>query len=337
MPTLKPRDARALMLGAAVLVPSLLYVGVIAPEWRLLMAQRAQLSAASDSLAHERKLMMEIPELQKRHAQMVAWLTNEARRLFDGTDDISATSGLTEYVTRAASQSGVSIRQTETHPSVPVTGALRALRLDVQVDGNTRSVLTFLKLIENGNRLVRVGRLVVGHGGSAGTAAMPAAAFSSAAPGTTGLVTRSRLPLSVTAEIYGYAFVPTPDSLRISSSEQGAAYQPIGKTFVEPVDIADALAHDPFSPDRGATAAPSTGPGRMAAAPPPFPVKLVGTAVDQTGSGFAVCQLGDQPAVIVHQGEQIAGYTLRAIDRGSIVLADAGGKLVHLTIPTPEA
>lgn len=330
-PALKARDARAIMLGAAILVPSLLYVGAVAPAWRAMIAQRHALSAAEDSLAHETQLMFQTPQLKKRHAQMQAWLASEARRLFDGTDDIAATSGLAEYVTKAGSQSGVIVRETETHPAIPVTGTLRALRLDVRVDGDARSVMTFLKLMEGGNRLVRIGRLAVDQRVSPTTATPSSTAASNLfAPAKS-----VALPLSVSAEVYGYAFVPTPDSLRVASSQQGSTYQPLGTGLVEPIDISDALDHNPFNPDRGAAAPPAMAVRPFV--PPPFPVKLVGTAVDRTGSGFAVCQVGDDPAVIVHQGEQVAGYTLRSVDRGSIVLADASGKLVHLTIPTPEA
>jgi len=331
-PKLKSRDVRAIALGAALVVPALLYVWAIAPAWRALQSQRAALSAAQDTLAQERRLMMQMRTISARHDQMVAWLATEARRLFDGEDDIAATSGLAEYVTRAATQSGVTIRETETRPSIPVTGALRAVRLDIRVDGNTRSLMTFLKQIEGGNRLVRVGRLIVSRGGAN---VAPSITPSTTVIGLTNAIGSSHAPLSVTAEMYGYAIVPTPDSLRVASSQQGTTYRPIGNGVIESTDIGDALVHDPFSATRG-----EIPPSTLASTPPlppPFPVKLVGTAVDHAGAGFAVCQLGDQPAVIVHQGEQIAGYTLRTVDRGSITLADAGGKLIHLTIPTPEA
>jgi hypothetical protein len=329
-PTLNARDRRALLLGAAVVVPSLLYVGAVAPAWRAMYAQREELAQSREALRREQALVARVPAMTKRQTELRQWLAHEMGRLFQGSDDIAATSGLADAVTQAADRSGVQIRQTETRPAIPVTGTLHAVRLNVRIDGSTRELMTFLQLLEDGDHLIRVGQLTVGPSGAAAALQRgKALAPDGSVPGI----------LVASAELYGYAMLPMPSALRNDVSDQeGAAYHPLGKAAVESVDISDAIEHDPFSADRGTSH--TTRVASMPSAPPPpppFPVRLVGTAVDRDGGGFAVCQLGDLPAVVVHRGERIAGYTLRSIERGAITLVGAGGTLVHLSIPTPEA
>jgi hypothetical protein len=142
-----------------------------------------------------------------------------------------------------------------------------------------------------------------------------------------------RQNVSITADVYGYALIPPPASIVIDPSRAGGPYQPMSKGTVPALDVSDALAHDPFSPDRN-TPPPSQS---SRSAPPPFPVALIGTVVGRNGDDFAMCQINGAPSTPVRRGERVAGYTVRDIRRGTIVLADASGKLVNLSIPTPGA
>ena len=106
-----------------------------------------------------------------------------------------------------------------------------------------------------------------------------------------------------------------------------------------PTDIAAAVDNDVFSADRSAPSAPYRMPGENApdATPkvqPPKPVVL-GTAVATDGRHFATVQLGDGRPTLVHVGDKIGEWVVRAIERGKITLVSSDGTRIDVTVPKP--
>lgn len=100
---------------------------------------------------------------------------------------------------------------------------------------------------------------------------------------------------------------------------------PVAGGRVPPLD------DDPFSPDRAPPERRYTLPGDVppvaadAGAPAAPRPTLLGTAVASDGGGFATARLGDAPPRILHVGDRLGPYTLRAVARGRASFADATG------------
>ena len=98
-----------------------------------------------------------------------------------------------------------------------------------------------------------------------------------------------------------------------------------------------ALASDPFSPGRRLRAEPALtrAVARAATPAPELPtVRLLGTVM-RGGSGFAVCQVADDPPRTVRIGETIGELTLIALDRGRAIFRSANGPRVELFLTPP--
>jgi hypothetical protein len=67
------------------------------------------------------------------------------------------------------------------------------------------------------------------------------------------------------------------------------------------------------------------------------PIKpfVLGTAVASDGRNFATLQLGDASPVLVHVGDKIGEWVVKAIERGKIVLVSTSGTRADLTVPKP--
>jgi hypothetical protein len=106
-----------------------------------------------------------------------------------------------------------------------------------------------------------------------------------------------------------------------------------------PADIESAVDKDLFAADRSAPDAPYRMPGESdgkdkPAVEPMKPVVL-GTAVATDGRSFATLQLGDASPTLVHVGDKIGEWVVKAIERGKIVLVSTSGTRADLTVPKP--
>lgn len=119
-----------------------------------------------------------------------------------------------------------------------------------------------------------------------------------------------------------------------------ASLESITRTVPRPVaDLSAAVDNDIFSIDRTAPTAPYLMPGEedptgTPMAPPEKPVVL-GTAVATDGRSFATVQLSNQPPTLVHVGDKIGVWVVKAIERGKITLANTAGARVDVTVPKP--
>jgi len=110
-------------------------------------------------------------------------------------------------------------------------------------------------------------------------------------------------------------------------------------TVAPPTDVQAAVENDLFSAERSAPAAPYRMPGEHAPDDKPVvePMKpvVLGTVVATDGRSFATVQLGDARPTLVHVGDKIGEWAVRAIVRGKITLVSAGGTRIDVTVPKP--
>jgi hypothetical protein len=103
-------------------------------------------------------------------------------------------------------------------------------------------------------------------------------------------------------------------------------------------DIWEAIEADPFRPDRTSATAryrlPGTVPDSEHLAEQHAPaVTLLGTVMSTDGSGFALCQTGDEPARLIRPGQSIGGLKLQRVEQAKALFKGADGRSVTLTVP----
>ena len=157
--TMSASDRRALMLGAAILVPSLFFVFVVKPYRAALADVRQQLAVERDAFAGERAAV----SAAKRNPEMqhVADSSMQAMapRLFAGRDDVMASAEVATYVGEVAHASHVWLQDASTRPATALDGGVRALHVEIRGESDLRGVLEFIKTLERGGKLIRVQRL----------------------------------------------------------------------------------------------------------------------------------------------------------------------------------
>ncbi len=155
------KDRRALLLGAAVAGSALVIAFGVRPFVRALEATREELQWQRDLLGRERSAV----SASKRYPGILESrqndLTRESAPLFDGADDLSATSDLSDQISQTALTNRVLIQQIETRNSEAINDGLFAVSIDLRGEGDFEGILHFLDSLEKGKKLIRVSRLVL--------------------------------------------------------------------------------------------------------------------------------------------------------------------------------
>lgn len=192
--TMSAKDRRAIILGAVLVLPALVYIWGIRPYRAELEETRDELSIASIALSREKAAVASTdsasPSAQRSADSALAMA---APRLFEGRDDAIASAQLAAYLGSVARRSRVLMQDANTRPSVTSPEGIRTLRVEVRAESDIQGVATFLHNLESGHKLVRVDRLEI-----------------SRVPGLedkNGFET-----LSIAATISGFAFTPASPS-----------------------------------------------------------------------------------------------------------------------------
>jgi hypothetical protein len=183
---MSPSDRRALVFGAAIIVPSLFFVFGVKPYRAALANVQQELSVERDAYARERAAVSAAkrnPLMQ--HVADSAMQVMESR-LFAGRDDVMASAEIATYLGEVARASHVWLQDASTRPATALDGGVRALHVEIRGESDLRGILTLVKSLERGDKFIRVDRLDI-----------------STQPGRPGQVGTETLALS--ASIVGYA------------------------------------------------------------------------------------------------------------------------------------
>ena len=157
--SLHPGDRRAVAIGGALLLASLLTVYGLMPYLRSLDAAKAALAMERNLLQRETALLAQSRGFEVRFSAAELTLMEEAPRLFGG-DAIVATAALATHVVRTAAASRVVVRRAEPSEAVFDEGLL-ALRVSVSAVSDFEGLLGFIHALERGDKLVRVEALSI--------------------------------------------------------------------------------------------------------------------------------------------------------------------------------
>lgn len=183
------KDRRAIMLGAVIVLPALLFIWGVRPYRASLATTREELDIARLALSREKAALMTTATNPGAQRSADSALTMVATRLFEGRDDAIASAQLAAYLGGVARRSRVLMEDANTRPSSTSPEGIRTLRVEVRGESDIQGVTTFIHNLEAGNKLVRVDRLEI-----------------SRVPGLedkNGFET-----LSIAATISGFAFIP---------------------------------------------------------------------------------------------------------------------------------
>lgn len=156
--TLRPRDRRALRLGALVAGPVLAVLLVVQPYARALLAARADAAIQRELLARELGALRDGPRDARLARAATVALAAEAGRLFDGGDEVAASAELAGYVSDLAEESGLELDGSETRP--PADGD-SSVAVEIRALGDIVSISLFLQALEEGPKLVHAERITI--------------------------------------------------------------------------------------------------------------------------------------------------------------------------------
>ncbi len=197
---LSPRDKRALVIGALVLLPALFFVWVVKPYLGVLEESQDFLNAERATLARERATVEAAernPGMQQLADSLMRAMTP---RLFAGRDDIMATAELVSHLGAVAQEHSVWLQNATTRPSEVSRGGVRTLHVALRAESDIEGLLRFLRALETGPKLVHIDRLDI-----------------SVAPGS--LSPTGVEPISITASVTAYA-IPDDAARTVGAIDQ---------------------------------------------------------------------------------------------------------------------
>jgi hypothetical protein len=165
--TISAREKRTIILGAAVLLPSLGYIWGVRPYRAAMAETRDALETARLALSREKGAVVTTRTNPNAQRAADSALAMTVPRMFAGQDDAIASSELARYLGGVARQSRVLMQDASTRPSTTTPDGIRTLRVEIRAESDLQGIVTFLQALEGGNKLVRVDRLEISR--SAGT------------------------------------------------------------------------------------------------------------------------------------------------------------------------
>jgi hypothetical protein len=211
--TMGSRDKRAVMLGLAILVPSLAFIWGVKPLRQALADTHDRIATERDALSREQSAVAEATRDPARKALADSALVAARSRVFSGANDIAAGASLVSYLGDVAKRTHVWLASATTRPNptaaragatvasaagasgatgaaavrvvAPLPEGVRALRVELRAETDFQGILEFLDALERGGKLVTIERLDIAKTLRAGD--------------------EDRETLSVTATVVGYS------------------------------------------------------------------------------------------------------------------------------------
>jgi Type II secretion system (T2SS), protein M len=161
---LSDRDRRALLMGVAVIVPVLLWVGAVRPWRNALLDVRERVASERSLLAREQALVANTDDMPDQLRAAAAGTERALRRLVDAPNLTAAEAEVTDYIEASASKSRVLLEEIrgvvpgrrESHPA-----GIQPIRLAVSGESDLNGVANLLRRVEEGTMLLRVNELSI--------------------------------------------------------------------------------------------------------------------------------------------------------------------------------
>jgi len=197
---MNPRDRRAMLIGLAILVPSLGWVYGARPLRALLAETNDRIVAEQDAFAREQAAVREAAQNPARKRLADSALARARPRVFAGANEVAAGASLVTYLGEVAHRTHVWLSNASTRtapagsrgaaPAPASPDGLTPLRVELRAESDFQGILEFLDALERGEKVVIVERLDIARTLRAGE--------------------EDQETLAVTATVVGYALRGTP-------------------------------------------------------------------------------------------------------------------------------
>ena len=164
MAALTAKDRRAIMVGGAILLPFAIFLWGVRPYRTALADARDRLATEREALARERGAVLTAQRNPALQQMTDSVLHAVEPKLFEGSDDVIASSELAAYVGDLARSHHVWVQDAATRSATSTTTGVRTLHVEIRGESDLRGMLSFLDALERGDKLVRVERLDVSRG-----------------------------------------------------------------------------------------------------------------------------------------------------------------------------
>jgi len=156
MPNLSPRDRRAVVIGALLLVPAMAWSQGVLPYLRAVREAQGELRREGGLLQRELQVLAGASRYPAEFGAGADRLLAEVPRLIGGGDDGAASAALAGYVRGVAQAARVQLSRVEPASSADAGAGVTSLPLEVSGEGDIEGIMTLLHLLETGPKLVHV-------------------------------------------------------------------------------------------------------------------------------------------------------------------------------------
>jgi hypothetical protein len=153
-PSISARDARALRIGAVVVFPVLVIQFVIRPYQTTMAARKDELRVERALLARELRVLQDRARFDTLGIEAARLRADTEGQIFVGVDEMSASAALTRYISDRARHAPVLIQQVETQSAQPLADELVTIDVHVRGESDLEGILTFLRGVEFGSKLL---------------------------------------------------------------------------------------------------------------------------------------------------------------------------------------
>jgi hypothetical protein len=155
-----PRDRKALLLGAAVVLGAVLLLRVIPWGVRSVLALRTRTLERVETLTRAQDVLAAAPALRDSLTRALGAVVALAPRLVDGRTAAEASASLSALVSMAASRHQVRLVRLDPLPD-SAAGVFRRVAVHAELEGDVRGLTRFLRAIETGDPLLTIPTLAV--------------------------------------------------------------------------------------------------------------------------------------------------------------------------------
>ncbi len=158
------KERRTISMAVLIILPFALFRFGVVPFRASLADTRDRVATERDALARERGAVATAQRNPALQQTTDSTLRAMEPRLFEGTDDVIASSDLAAYIGGVARGNRVWVQDAATRTATSTTPGVRTLHVEIRGESDLRGILSFLDALEHGDKLVRVERLDISRG-----------------------------------------------------------------------------------------------------------------------------------------------------------------------------